>query len=176
MKRFWFAIGGAWALFPWPALAEEGKRSLPQLDVHFFPGQLFWLAITFPLLFLIMRFVAVPNVRSAQGERQKVLRTELNAAEADSEKARRMQDDYEKSLTEAHAKAVANLNVVMQAMAAQEAERRAAQQKELNSKIAEAEKRITAFRDGALKEARAASADLAGAIVEKLLGEAGARR
>jgi len=170
------AVCGVIAMLAFPALAGEGKASLPQLDVERFPGLLFWLAVTFPALFVLMRFVALPNLEQAQSKRQAILRADLEAAEADNKKAAETQEAYEKALAEARAKARESIEEIMKSAAAEEDEKRAVQQQEINRRIAEAEERITAFRKQAAKEGREAAADLAGAIVERLLGSAEKKR
>jgi len=163
-------MGSASALPGLARASEGGGGSLPQLDFHFYAGQLFWLAITFPLLFLVMRFLAVPRVQNAQSKRRQALRCDLDAAAADQDAARALQAAYEKSLLEARSKASVTLNDMAAAAARDEAARREVQQKELASRVAEAEKRIAVFREKSMGEARTAAADLAEAIVDKLVG------
>lgn len=151
--------------------AEEAKGSLPQLDVQFFPGLLFWLAVSFPLLFVLMRFLAVPRVLQTRAKRQHVLRTDLEAAEADNEQARVLRTALEKAIADARAKAQATVSGMAAAAAQEEAEKRTAQQQELGRRIAEAETRLDALRESALKDARKAADDLASAMVEKLIGQ-----
>ena len=179
MKRFGIglAVWGSVLALSLPVVAEEGKSPLPQLDANLYPGQLFWLAIAFPLFFLLMRFLAVPLVQRTQGDRRQVLGADLQAAETDNEQARIMQEAYEKALLEARTTAKATVSSMAEAAAHEDIERRTAQQHELSRRIAEAEARLAEVRETALKDAKKAAGDLATAMVEKLLGKtAGARR
>jgi F-type H+-transporting ATPase subunit b len=175
MKRISLGLGACSGLLALagPVLAEEGgKAPLPQLDAAQFPGLLFWLVITFPLLFALMRFLAVPNVQGAQADRQKILRTDLEAAEADNEQSRALQEAYEKAMAEARVGAQETVSGMLTAAAAEEAKQRSAQQQKLGQRLVEAEGRIAGFRETALKEGRKAAADLAEAIMVKLIGSA----
>ena len=157
---------------PLPVLAEggHGGGSLPQMDATTFPEQLFWLAVCFPLLFLLMRFLAVPRVQRTQESRRQTLRVDLDAAESANNEAKQLREAYEQALVEARSKAQASLNEMATAASREEAERREAQQKELAKRVAEAESRISDFREKAMSEAREAAADLANEVVAKLLG------
>ena len=173
MKRVytWLAACGGILLSPWPVWAEEAKGSLPQLNAQLYPGLLFWLAVSFPLLFIVMRFLAVPCVRQTQEKRQKILRTDLEAAEADNKQAKIMQTAYEKTLHEARSTAKATVGNMAEAAAHEDIERRTAQQRELSRRVAEAAARLAGVRETALKDAKKAAADLATAMVEKLIGQ-----
>jgi F-type H+-transporting ATPase subunit b len=170
------AIAGGAAALPWPALASAAKGGLPQLDASLYPGQLFWLAICFPLLFVLMRFIAVPRVKTSLDNRREVLRTDLEKAAADDKEAMALREDYEQALATARSRAQASVSEMTQAAGREEAERRAEQQKELAERVAQAEARVAKFREEALKEAREAAADLAEAIVAKLIGPKKATR
>lgn len=173
MKRIGMAVAACVNLLALtgPVLAEEGGKSpLPQLNIAHYPGLLFWLVVTFPLLFVLMRFWAVPNVQKAQTGRQKILRTDLEAAEADNEQARALQEAYEKAMTDARISAQETVRGMLTAAAEEEAKQRAEQQHTLTRRLAEAEGRIDTFRANAAKEGRKAAADLAEAVVTKLIG------
>jgi F-type H+-transporting ATPase subunit b len=154
---------------PLPVLAEEAK-TLPQLDANLYPGQLFWLAICFPLLYVLMHFFVVPRMQRAQANRQNVLKADLDAAEKASEQARAMQTSYEKALAEARAKAHATVNEIAIAAEKEATAQMETQQKDLNKRVAEAESKIDAQREAALKDAKNSAADLAGIIIEKIAG------
>ena len=46
------------------AHGAEPKAGLPQLAVETFAGQLFWLAIAFVLLYVLLAFVVIPRIRN----------------------------------------------------------------------------------------------------------------
>jgi F-type H+-transporting ATPase subunit b len=173
MKRIptWLTACGGIAMLSRPVWAEEAKGSLPQLDVQFFPGLLFWLAVSFPLLFVLMRFLAVPRVLQTKARRQHVLRTDLEAAETDNEQAHMLRAALEKAIADARAKAQETVSGMATAAAEEEAEKRAAQQQELSRRVTEAEARLEDMRKDALKDVSKAADDLAAAMAEKLIGQ-----
>ena len=155
-----------------PAFAEgaEAKAGLPQLDISLFPAQLFWLAITFVTLYVLMAFVALPGVKRTQDRRHEKLSGDLAAAQAANDAAKAMIAQYEKALTEARATAQATVSQNVAAAAKVAAERGAAQQQELSQRLKQAEEKISAARDEAIKSIGGSAQELAAAIVEKVSG------
>ncbi len=172
-KIFAFLTVTAATLYALPSFAAEGsedKAGLPQLDTSLFPEQLFWLAVSFGLLYFLMSVVALPGVKRTQVSRQKVMDTELAAASSANEAARAMLASYEKALSDARAKAHATVSAIKLEAAKESAEHQAVQHKELTKRLHEAEAKISASRDAALKDIQGAVSDLANGIVEKMTG------
>lgn len=158
------------ALAAMPAWAEEeaAKKGLPQLDASYFPGQIFWLALTFGVLYILMSRVALPGVARVQKKREDVIAKDLAIANELNETAKKMVAEYEKVLADARAQASVAVNT--SAIAQKAAEQQAAQQKVLMQKLREAESRIMTAREAALREARSTATDIANAVIEKITG------
>ena len=148
--------------------SEEG--GLPQLDTSLFPEQLFWLAVSFAVLYFLMSRFALPGVKKTQDKRQEVLSTELSAASYANDQARTMVMQYERALSEARAKAQATISDMTARAAAESAARQAAQQQDLGKRLQDAEAKIRTVRDEALSEVKGAAVELAHGIVEKISG------
>lgn len=151
-----------------PARAEEA--GLPQLDPSLFPEQLFWLAITFSTLYLLMHFVALPGVQKVQDKRKDVIDEALSAARTANEQAKAMGVEADRALADARAKANATINDIKLQTSKVAAEQQAVQTKELSQKLRDAEAGIVAKRDAALKEIENSVSDLAAAIVDNVSG------
>jgi F-type H+-transporting ATPase subunit b len=146
---------------------------LPQLDTAQYPGEIFWLALAFGLLYALMAGLALPAVRRTREKRAGTIAGELAAAGAANDAAKAMLAQYEKALAEARSKAQAVVSEIAAAAARESAEKQAAQQKQLASRLLEAEAKIAAAREAGLCEAREKAGELAAAIVEKVVGERG---
>lgn len=155
-------------LFSLPVRAEEG--GLPQLNTALYPEQLFWLAISFAVLYVLMSSVALPRVAKTQENRKNVIASELEAARLANDAANATVASVDKSLTEARAKAQAHVNEMMFEVANEAATRHAAQEKEISRRLHSAEAEIAVTRDAALASIRASAADLATAVVDKIIG------
>ena len=156
-------------LMPGIALAEGG---LPQLNPVSYPTQVFWLVVTFAVLFLLMWKVALPRVSETLANRQQKLSGDLQKAADLREEAEKAQADLEEALAAARAEAQAVLRKASEEIAAEQAKRLEAFDADMAVKAEEAEKRISAARETALKSVKDVANEVALAAVEKLAGDA----
>lgn len=174
MKRMRKAVAlgyaTAVALYALPLWAADAEGGLPQLNFALYPEQLFWLAVTFTLLFVVMNYVALPGVRRTQESRHLTLTDELAAATAAHEQAKATALAGEKAIVEARAKAQAIVEEINSREAQIAFDKHAAQDKELLHRLQEADKRIAVMRDAAIQEMRSLANELASQIVEKVSG------
>lgn len=147
------------------------SAGLPQLDAALYPEQIFWLAVSFAVLYCLMAYVALPAVRRTQDKRAETIASELAAAARANEEAKATIAHYEKALAEARAKAQANVNQIAAQAAKDAADKQAAQQRELAKHLAGAEGKITSARDAAIRDVESTAGELAKSIVEKVTGK-----
>ncbi|MDX1737660.1 MAG: ATPase, partial [Alphaproteobacteria bacterium] len=86
-------------------VAAHAAGGMPQLDPASYPSQIFWLAISFAVLFLVMWKVALPRVGDTLANRQQKLTGDLEKAEQLKADAEKVQEDLDKSLADARAEA-----------------------------------------------------------------------
>ncbi|MGE0666666.1 MAG: hypothetical protein AB7O49_08920 [Sphingomonadales bacterium] len=152
------------------AYAQE-SGGLPQLDVSRFPPQLFWLAVTFILLYLLMSKLALPRVGDILRAREEKIAGDLNKAEQLNKDADAALKGYEQALAEARAKATEIAARTRAAIQAEADARQADAEARLSAQAAEAEASIRATRDQALSQVREIATDTAVAVVARLLGD-----
>jgi F-type H+-transporting ATPase subunit b len=151
---------------------SEHDGGFPPFNSHTFPSQLFWLAIFFVLLYVLMAKWALPQVARVIGNRQRGIDDDLAEARRLKQQSDEALAAYEKELAEARSRAQAIAN---ETRARQAAEADALRKKiagELNGKMAEAEKTIAATKQAAMANVRTIARDTAGVIVERLIGSA----
>ncbi len=151
-------------------LAAESKAGLPQLDTSFYPGQIFWLVISFIVLYAIMAKIALPSARHIHVVRRKTIAERLNAAHASNEAAKRASHEADQSVRTARAKAHAALAEIRSSAQAEAAQNRAAQEKELSRRIHTAESEIVVAKEHALESIRQSAPELAKTIVDRVTG------
>jgi F-type H+-transporting ATPase subunit b len=143
---------------------------MPQFDPAFFAPQLFWLAVTFITLYILMSKVALPKIGAVLDERQRKIDDNLNKAAQLKAEAEAAVAAYEKALAESRAHAHAVIKEASERMAKQADERN----RELSAKLAEqikaGEARIAAAKETALANVREVAVDVAGAVVARLIG------
>lgn len=154
------------------AAEEHGGAGMPQLEISTYPGQIFWLAVSFAVLFLVMWKVALPRVSEVLEARQQKVSQDLERAEEMKAEAERIVAEYEQALDDARAKAQDTIRKAQEKINADLAKREEAFEEELSGRIAEAEKKIESARKAALKNVEQIAIEAATASVEKLGGKA----
>jgi F-type H+-transporting ATPase subunit b len=143
---------------------------MPQLDVNAWPPQLFWLAITFLVLYFIVSKLVIPRTGGTIEGRKNQIDSDLDSAQrfrADTDKA---VAEYEKALADARSKAHAIAQETRGKLSAEVDKERSNLDGELAGKIAAAEKTIQAARTKALASVTELATDIAADIVSQLIG------
>lgn len=153
--------------------AEEGSGGMPQLDPSFYPGQIFWLVVTFGLLYLLMSSIALPRVARTQSNRKRVITAEIQAAREANNAAKASVAAMDRSLAEARENAQGKVNEMLAHVAQEANEHQAAKEKELLRKLHRAEEDIAVSREAAMQQVREGASALAEAVVAKILGSKG---
>jgi len=147
------------------------KGGFPPFDTKTFPGQIFWLAITFSILFVVLWRVAGPLIAGTIAAR----RQRINDDIAEAQKARTEAD----AASAAHQTALAGARARAQALAEENRKRVGSEvesakieaDKEAQAAIAGAEQAIAQTRRAAKEHVSKAAQDAAIAIVQRLIGE-----
>ena len=150
--------------------AAAAEHGMPQLDISTFAPQLFWLAIWFVILYLLMAKLALPRVNKVMEARRQRREGDLARAaqlKADAEAASAA---YQRALAEARAQAQSTIKETSDRLAADAAARQRALAAALAEQITEAERRIAGTKDQALAEVRGIAVDVGRSVVEKLTG------
>lgn len=154
-----------------PASGGHGG-GFPPFDSHTFGSQLFWLAIAFGALYVLMAKVALPRVAAILEERGRRVSEDLDEAA----KLKAQTDDaimaYEKALADAKARAQSIAAETRDKLAAETDVRRKALEADLNAKLAAAEQQIVDGKAKAMQNVRGIAVDAAGAIVARISGQA----
>jgi F-type H+-transporting ATPase subunit b len=143
---------------------------MPQLDLSTFPSQLFWLVVTFGLLYLLMSRVALPRVTAVMVARRASIDGDLERAAKMKAEAEAVMAAYERSLADARAQAQATLKEATDRFGAVAAERQKKAAAALSAETSAAEKRIAEAKAQALAGLRAVAVDVARTATRKLVG------
>jgi len=143
---------------------------MPQLDPNIFGGQLFWLAVTFVSLLVVLTFVILPRIGKTLSTRQNRLQDDLEAAVRLRDQTQAALEAYDEALTAARANAVRLAQEVRAEMQAEMDQQKAVIDARIAEQAAEAEKRLQASRDQAMSNIRSSAADIIGDIVAAVSG------
>jgi F-type H+-transporting ATPase subunit b len=149
-----------------------GGSAFPPFDASTFPGQIFWLVLTFGILYYLMSKVALPRVAEILETRESKIDGDLKAAAMMQDKARVAGEAYEKLLSDAKTNAQGIGQQAKDAANAAADQQRKVVEAETARKIAVSEAAITAARDKAMTNVSGIAADTAMEIVKRISGVA----
>lgn len=155
-----------------PALAAgapaDGGSKFPPFEASTFPSQLFWLAITFGLLYVLMSRVALPRVGSILEQRREAIDGALRAANAAQKEAEEQANALEAALVKARASAQGIAGEARDKSSKEIEARRTAVEKDLSAKLSAAEARIAETKTKAMGNVEGIAKDAVSAILEQL--------
>lgn len=154
-----------------PASADyAAEAAFPPFDPTYFASQLFWLAISFALLYLLLSRFVLPRIGGAIEERRDRIADNLDAAADMKAQADETVKAYEKELADARARASAFAAEAKADADKDIAEATRKADAELDAKLEESDQRIKESRDKALAEVRTIAAGAASAVASHLAG------
>ena len=74
---------------------------MPQLDIAFYPAQIFWLIISFGILFLAMKYWLLPPLADVLDQREEKIKKILRQADKMSAEAERIGKEYQQYVDDA---------------------------------------------------------------------------
>lgn len=143
---------------------------MPQFEPSTFASQLFWLAVTFTLLYILVSRFAISRLGEVMEQRQRTVDDDLDRArqlKTETETAIRA---YEKALADARAKAHEVLRQAQEEIVRQTEIRNREVSARLSSQIRDGEDRIAKARNEALSSVRDVASGVAGDAVARLAG------
>ena len=143
----------------------------PPFDATTFGPQLFWLAITFGTLYLLMSKIALPRIGEILETRRDRIEGDLAEAERLRQKTDQAIESYEAELAEARAKSHAIADETRNKIKAEMDAKRRDVEADLAKQVASAEARILATKTAALTNVDTIAADTAVSLVSKLSGK-----
>jgi F-type H+-transporting ATPase subunit b len=143
---------------------------VPQFDPQFFATQLFWLVITFVLLYVVMAKLVLPRIADVLEDRRRRVDDNLERAQELKEEAVAVEAAYEKEVAEARLKAQTLLREATESFATEAARRNEEFAAELTEKTRVMESRIDTAREKALAGIRAVAVEVAVDATRRLAG------
>lgn len=144
--------------------------AFPPFEAETFASQIFWFAITFVALYLIVSRLALPRVGGIIEARRDAIAGDLAEAQRFKDASDKEMATYEEELATARSRAQAIGAQTRDRLAAQaEGERKVLEDK-LGARLSEAEKTIDVTRRNAMANVRTIATDAASAIVQRLTG------
>jgi len=168
-----------WFLIPQAKAASgDAGPKLPQLDVQTYASQIFWLVVSFIVLYFLVAKVAMPRISEVLEERQERIEDDLDKAETLKKEAYLVKIEYEKALSSARERATDATRKAQDEITKRGAEVEALANQKVSNMLKDAENRIEKARlevdsrgdASADTLEQSVARDIVGDTVRKLIG------
>ena len=148
--------------------AESG--GMPQLNPEFWISQIFWLTLTFGVLYIILSKLILPKISANLELRKSLIQENIEAAEKQRESSESKIKEYDSIILknkldaknifkEAREKTLKNINSKKETL-----------DKQIDEEIKKAEQEIKALREGAAEKINKIAIETSSELVKKLVG------
>lgn len=135
-----------------------------------FASQLFWLVVSFGLIYLVIGLGMLPKIEATVEQRDRKIADDLAAAERARRDADEMEQGHRSRMEASRAEALKVVQGAKEASARENEAKIKAADAEINAKVEAAEARIRASAEAALAEVEAVAVEAARDMVAKLSG------
>lgn len=148
----------------------EASGGLPQFDPTSWPSQIFWLALTFTVLYVIFSRIILPRMGGVIGARQAKIEGDMKEAEALSAQAELVKEQFEQGLKKAALEASETVRSADEASKAKLSSAIADFRSRYEAEISKTESRLEASSKVALESMNTIAAEIAAQAAEKIAG------
>jgi F-type H+-transporting ATPase subunit b len=150
---------------------DANGGGFPPFKTQTFESQLFWLAITFGFLFVVLWRFAGPRIQGVIGDRRRRIADDLATAQSHRNDAEQASSAYQAALTAARGRAHALAEENRKRMSDEIARAKAQADADAHAAMAKADERIAGLRAEAKTHMIKAAQEAAAAIVTRLTGD-----
>ena len=154
----------------WAAGVGNEAGGLPQLDLKTWPTQLFWLVVSFIIMYALMSTLVTPRIRTVLEDRQKRISSDLQKAREADTQVNEMRADYEASLAAARSEAAESARDAVNQANAKAEKAEAVMSTKLNRKLKTAETKLAKMREDAMLNIDEVAAEITAETVRHLTG------
>ena len=149
--------------------AESG--GMPQLNPEFWISQIFWLIITFGILFIVLTKVILPKISDNLETRKSQILENIETADKQKEESQKKIDEYEKIILDSKLKAKSYFNEAREKILDDINKKRAALEKDLDEEISEVEKELSDLKYKSGEKINKIAAETSAELIKELIGE-----
>jgi F-type H+-transporting ATPase subunit b len=150
----------------------SGEGTFPPFDPTWYASTVFWLLVTFGIVYYLMAKVALPRVAGIIEDRAQKIDGDLKAAADMQDKAKAAGEAYEKLLADAKSNAQAIGQKAKDEASAEADARRKVVEADMAKKVAASEASIASARAAAMGNVAGIASEAAAEIVKRISGVA----
>ena len=149
--------------------AESG--GMPQLNPEFWISQIFWLIITFGILFIVLTKVILPKISDNLETRKSQILENIETADKQKEESQKKIDEYEKIILDSKLEAKSYFNEAREKILDDINKKKAALEKDLDEEISEVEKELSDLKNKSGEKINKIAAETSAELIKELIGE-----
>ena len=155
-------------LFSYVESAESG--GMPQLNPEFWFSQIFWLIITFGIMFVLLSKFVLPKISENLEVRKAQILENVEAAEKQREESDEKLKEYDQLILNSKNEAKDYFNKAREKILKDVDKKRENLEKEINEEITKAEKEILDLKNKSPEKIRKIAAETSSDLIKQLIG------
>ena len=151
--------------------AESSESGgMPQLNPEFWLSQIFWLIITFGILFIILSKLILPKISETLEVRKSQISENIEAAEKEREESENKIKEYEKIILDSKTEAKNYFNKAREKILKDIDKKKEMIESEINEEINKAEIEISEFVSNSPEKINKIAAETSSDLIKQLIG------
>ena len=156
-------------LFSMEAFSAE-SGGMPQLNPEFWISQIFWLTLTFGILYLVLSKLILPKISANLESRKSQILENIEAAEKQREDSEKKLKEYEEIISKSKLDAKTIFNQAREKVLKDINAKREVLDKQIDDEIFNTEDEIKTFRESAPDKINKIAIETSSELIQKLIG------
>ena len=156
-------------LFSMEAFAAE-SGGMPQLNPEFWISQIFWLTLTFGILYLVLSKLILPKISANLATRKSQILENIEAAEKQREDSEMKLKEYEEIISKSKLEAKTIFNQAREKALKDINAKKEVLDGQIDEEISKAEEEIKTLRNGAPDKINKIAIETSSELIQKLIG------
>ena len=148
--------------------AESG--GMPQLNPEFWVSQIFWLTLTFGILYVVLSKLILPKISNNLESRKSQILDNIEAAEKQREDSETKLEEYEKIISKSKLEAKNIFSQSREKVLKDISAKREVLDKQIDEEISKAELEISNLRESAPDKINMIAIETSSELIQKLIG------
>jgi len=156
-------------LFSLEAFAAE-SGGMPQLNPEFWISQIFWLTLTFGILYIILSKLILPKISDNLESRKSQILENVEAAEKQRQNSEEKLKEYEKIVLKSKMEAKSIFNQARDKALKDISAKKEVLDKQIDDEVGKAEQEIKVLQSGAAEKINKIAIETSSELIQKLIG------
>jgi F-type H+-transporting ATPase subunit b len=158
------------SIFLFSAVNAAEKVGMPQLDTEFWISQIFWLAITFSILFVLLSKFILPKISANLETRKSLILENISTAEKRREESESKIKEYNEIIKKSKNEAKNLMNQAKKKLMKDINQKKETLEKDLTNEIQKVEIEIQEFRNKAPEKINKIAVETSTDLLQQLIG------